>query len=171
MKIIPLSVPRINWKDFIEVTQEVLGISPTRGLDANNIKLDSPAAFPACLTFDNKPVEALANSDAVLRHSYATFMIVGSRKEITWIATRVCLERLYKSGEDESFIVLSGNMLQWKQEIVWALREHSYAPKYIRDIFDQLLCAFKKAGYEIWTEYERVDSHSQGVTLRRSKNR
>ncbi len=69
LKIYPLQLGNVDWKIYIELCQEFLGESPTRGIDAAGIKIDNPTAFLKTLDFTNTPLNAI-NQEHLYKHLF-----------------------------------------------------------------------------------------------------
>jgi len=120
MKIQPLTLPQTNWPQLINFSKDVLGISPTRGLDANNISVKDPQAFLATLNFDNDPLNTVRNQSCVQDHVFVSFIADLDLDTVLDISTKTSLHVHTIKGikRDRYLVILSGNLTQWRRAVL-----------------------------------------------------
>ena len=113
----PLAFMQTNWREFIEMSQDILGLSPTRGLDEGLFpKHNDPAAILACLDFENKPQEAMLKAE--LHKHFFMSMIGELNKDEILLLTKYTNLSIYHKGRHERFIVIaSGTLNVWLDAI------------------------------------------------------
>jgi hypothetical protein len=140
MNIQPLCIPQTNWKGFIQVTQSVLGYSPTRGLD--NVLLPKntdPAAILACLDLENKPLDCLKRRE-LWGHFHLCFIAELERPALDGILNNTDVKVYYKETYSRYVVILSGAFGAWFDAVITGCCKHSQYPlrKAMNIIYDQL---------------------------------
>ena len=107
-----ISLPMCNWPLFIEVCQEHLGYSPTRGLDESVCPYDikHPLAWLSCLPMNNKPMLNMQSDFASYHYHVSvvtdikTGLIIGSLGSIPMSVLTY-----------QQLTLISGSLSQWKE--------------------------------------------------------
>jgi len=154
-KVYPLAITQVSWQTFIQVCQETLGFSPTRGLDKQGLSVEKPSAFLACLDLENKPLDNLRNRlSLTFEHFSVSFIIKGNEKLLKQIAFLGTLHIVHKQQNDDFLIIVSGTMDKWYSTVLRACQEHR--PKELRWVFNVIFAFFKDAGFgDVWHGKER----------------
>ena len=169
-KIVPISFTQPDWKTFIEVCQEHLGYSPTRGLDNQEIQMGDPSSFLACLAFDNEPLKNLANgvfSNYTFRHVMFSFLAVLDKRAVDALYYHLDLEIHCKANEEGEFVtIISANMSQWYHAILKGCN-HS-VPKDARRVMNKCLQFFRQTGYRtLWESCDETMLDDKTFILRK----
>lgn len=155
MEVYPLSVPQINWETYIETFQNSFGTSPSSGLDATGLKLESPASFVATLDFENhaQPYDVLRSAarNMLLFHSFASFIYIGERDVITSLSVQPLYVRYRRVRRDEYYAIISGNINQWRHTVISGSGSLEIEEQEFATLIYNYLC---QAGFqEIWSNY------------------
>lgn len=153
MEVYPLSVPQINWEIYIETFQNSFGTSPSSGLDAVGLKLDSPASFIATLDLANQtsPMDVLRNAarNMLLHHSFCSFIYIGDREVITCVPMQVLHVKYKRIKRDEYYAIVSGSVANWREAVIAGIR---YLEPDAEFFFKQVYNYMCQAGFkEIWS--------------------
>ena len=119
-QIYPLGITQIDWKRFISLSQDVLGFSPTRGLDASALpKHSDPAAFLSCVNFENNPQEALREGrrDGLFQHYFVNFIGIVEEEVILAFAEHTRVSVLKRKGHREYLAIFSATMDVWNDAV------------------------------------------------------
>lgn len=169
MKIVPLAMTQVNWQVMIEIGKEVLGISPTRGLDAIGTSLESPASFLAALGFDNEPIEAL-KQQKYFDHFSISFIGVLSAEDIVDIMANTNLNIIAVEGKGrykrERLAIFTATMDKWVQSCFQSCNQNiSYE---IRECFCDVTDRLIQFGFsESFNQFKRIDLGDGTFELRR----
>lgn len=154
-EIYPMAITQPEWSIFIDTCQKVLGISPTRGIDACHLDPKDPASYLACLDMENKPLAALRKRGAWFVHFHITFIMVLDTHGLVQLMN-TSLHFSSKEGKrcDELLVIVSGNMDEWYQSILNASDNASdYA---LRWIMNRVLARLEQAGFrEIFSDLKK----------------
>lgn len=171
MKIYPIAITRVDWKSFISSVQEELGFSPTRGLDAESISIDTHSAFLASLALDNKPKKNLRDcivTNKTPEHISATFAVVLSVSlllELETISDLVVTNTRTKNNE--YYCIVTGNLKQWYNSIIKCCTD--LTSNELREIFNEIYNVLVKCGYrDMFADYEPMTFGSTFI-LRKKK--
>jgi len=167
-KIYPLAATQVSWRAFIDMCQEVLGFSPTRGLDEQGMSVENPAAFLGCLSLDNKPLENLRTGifrNNTWRHYCLSFIIKADMKLYSQIVELGILHIVHKRRDDDFIIIISGDIFQWKMAVLCACDRDRR--KEIRFAFNVIYTHLKSGGFgPIWHSYETQQLSDNTFTIR-----
>jgi len=126
--IIPIAITQVNWEKFIHFYKECVGESPTRGLDNQKIPLKDPASFCASLGFDDNPLNTLRGSrDSENAKKHASFSVITNidTELLIQILKYTELKCATKKAQAGILVVISGNILEWRDAIVAGCKEYS----------------------------------------------
>lgn len=143
-----------NWQTFINVCQEVLGYSPTRGLDICSISIDKPSAYLGCLDLENNPLENFRHGYRALMHFFASFIIKGDIKLVNQLYEFTSLNYMIRKreGSDIYLIIATANMSDWKATILRCCCLD--IPTEIRAMMNRCHIHFREEGFaQIWDGY------------------
>lgn len=163
----PLAFTTVDWSTMIAMTQNVLGDSPTRGLDSCGISTDKPAAFSACLGFDNDPLGTLRNNRHVLEHSMASFLAVLESETLLEISGLSRLRIIHQEvRRHEVLAVLTGTMREWLDAIITGSRkECTYE---CRRCMNACQALFVSSGFgSLWDSYSKQTLPDETIILTR----
>ena len=166
-KVRPLSITTPEWPTFINICQEELGYSPTRGIDSIGIKPDAPCAFLASLDMRNQPLLALRFENKAWNHFHASFIAVGSDTLLIEILVNTNLKVLYTQTENNTLlIILTGSILDWHDAII--KMSGPSINKEVSAVMNNCLVHLQEAGFrELWNEYDKIQLEDGTLTLRR----
>jgi len=124
MQIVPIAITQPNWPAYIAKATELLGISPTKGLDNHDIALSSPQAYLASLDLSNDPITHLREGSVAFDHYHISFMLdCDTDTLVQFSSLRV---RVYtKKARQGWLVILTANMTEWREAIVENTREKS----------------------------------------------
>ena len=152
--VTPLIVSNVNWTNFLKDIAELTGHSPTRGIDASNLKLaDYPRFIVSLGEFQNKkqvqPLEVINAAGFLTRHLFFGFLIFGKSSSIFKIMELTDLDvTSAKMKGGGKVAVVTGNLKVWKDATLACLR-----PYEVRWIFNQCLEYFYQLGLGIiWND-------------------
>ncbi len=158
----PLLAPNIAWVTYLKDVAELAGHSPTRGLDASNLKLSDYARFLASLgEFQSckalKPFDTLKSNNHLLRHLFFGFLISGSSSLIFRIMELTDLDVTTARGKDKIRIaVVTGDLKKWKDAIIICLDKSLIKNFELRWVFNQCLDFLYAAGLRnIFDDYRK----------------
>jgi len=159
--VVLLGLMQINWQEFIEITRETLGYSPTRGLDACVSPTHrDPAAYVACLDLRNKPLEALRTGRVrgLFRHYFMTFMFTIGELTVRNITdqTNLALHTI-ESGRNELLVTASGTLEQWHDGILAGCREENLWE--YRALMNNIYTTMLVAGFREAFPYRKIMYH------------
>lgn len=153
-KVEMVVMPLIDWTVYLQQTNENLGRSVTRKLDAKNMPIQTPSSFIATLdSFRNEssdPLKAVREGGGLLEHLHYGFLIHATSTAILEIIERTGLRTISQSVEKrEAFAIVSGNLLNWYTAIL-----HGCSPDRsfeCRVAFNMCLLLFDRHGLgEVW---------------------
>jgi hypothetical protein len=122
ISLIPICGPRIDWKSYLRVCNEVLGRSPANKLDSQwHTITDSVADFlatlkeiiaPGSLPFDE--------AGALFDHVHFTFLLIATRSATYSIITtsRLDCTTVNSQREDFNLSIISGTLAQWRTAVL-----------------------------------------------------
>ena len=167
MEVYPLSITQPNWEIFIKVSQDVLGYSPTRGLDADGLNPKSPCAFVASLDFNNKPklnLRTSAYKNNLLAHMHVSFIIIAHEDIIEDFAMYTNLKIIIKRNHKKHIIVLTGSMQDWYDAIIKCCAHIVHSE--VRGSMNIIHQHLEKGGFhELWSRYTKVYMPDETYTL------
>ena len=153
MDVYPLAVTQPEWQVLVNVCNDVLGLSPTRGLDLSGMAPSDPAAFLASLDLKNDPKNALRNPGPVFRHYMISFIAVCDDYLLQQLGDTEIKVSSTK-GRREWVAILSANMLEWYRTILWACRKESEYE--LRACMNLVVAHLERAGFrEIFSSFEK----------------
>jgi hypothetical protein len=168
-KIIPIAMTRVAWGDYIEFVKDILGYSPTRGLDDAGINPAEPQAYLATLNLENKPNKQLSNYDDSWEHVHCSFMACMPKSLVIhfYQAAPKYKIKLYNIPDDDNLLILmTANIISWKETIIYGCRRK--IGKKIRIIYNQIMQYLEQAGFKmIWSDFEKQDIFDGTFILRR----
>jgi hypothetical protein len=169
MKVAPLAISQVDWASYIKVCQEVLGYSPTRGLDDAGIDINDPCSFLATLSLDNKPLENLRKAEnTAFNHIMFSFIGVMDLETVMTIMAGTQLQCLYRKGRQDHLVIMSGTMDRWFRAIVVGCDPDSELFGF-RMIMNQCYLHFSRTGFkEVWGRYEKIDLGDTTFCLKQS---
>jgi hypothetical protein len=155
MTIIPVTQTIVDWTKFVSTINEMTDRSPTRLLDQSNLAVGDSFSFVSSVAFfcsELGPFEGTKYSPNVFKHLLYGFLIDFSKDQYLDVLreTELICSDNYESDDDEKIILVSGNLLQWKNAIVIFSSEHWN--KKIRTIFNALYVFFLQKNLGIMFE-------------------
>ena len=163
MKIRPIAATVPHWLSFINAVTPIIGESPTRGLDDQQIEISVAKAFPGCLNLDNNPSKALKANSLVFDHVSITFIVTIARVPQQFY--NLNLHFLTKRFGDDSIIIASGTINQWFRAICIGCSES--ADQITRSIINEIYTYLSMSGLGfLWENYEKKNlSGAKGFSL------
>ena len=142
--ITPIALTVVDWDGYLTVCRSLLNRSVTESLDKQHRPVKTLPGFIATLADAARLSETL-----LLRHLSASFIIDICDPYISENSQLTCTTL---QGRKPAMI-LSGNLLQWKESIVNFCQEHT--PDDIRKTFNDIQVAFENVGI-VWDDYVKV---------------
>ena len=160
-----LSFNMIDWAAYIEFSQEILGISPTRCLDSNRISIDSPQAFIVSLHNLLEGSPTITNYN-ILKTVQASFMIHADCD--TWLAAQQMsnITFLSRTTIDGCFGIASGTLFEWRTAILDCCKPHIRGD--VRLLFNKCFVILNAAGVKIWLGTTKT-KHKDGTIIIKAK--
>lgn len=158
-----ISYSQIEWEEYIDFVQEVLGISPTRCLDRLGIPVKSPQAFVISLHNILENNNTLTNL-SVLKTVQASFVIHANHNTIFQAQQQCDLTFLSRSlNDDTTFSIVSGTLYDWRLAIIYGCRES--CTKDVRILFNSCFIILTNSGLKfLWDNFSRI-KHTDGTIL------
>lgn len=157
----PLLATSVDWLAHIKNVAELVGRSPTRGIDDSGLKLSNHAIFLASLAEfhsgkPEQPLDILRNDNMVLRHLFFGFLISGTKSMICRIMEMTDLDiTTTNTLADGRAAVVTGTLQVWKSAIVICL--HQQLDFDLRCVFNKCLDVFFAAGLQnVFADYRKT---------------
>ena len=170
IKVEPLGITQINWNLYIKFTQNILGVSPTRGIDAAHIDLNHPSAFIATIPIGNKPHENLADKYNLALGLMSFSFIIKAELQASLKLARYTkeLDAYPQIGDNDVLIILNGTLKDWIEVIRKCSR--SSVCKEVRYIINCCYIYFKRGGFSrIWDKYDEITLKDGSIILEEKK--
>lgn len=155
MEVYPLSIPTIDWDNYIDTYQAAFGVSPAAQTDSAGMKNDSPATFVASLDFENtvSPNDALrrAAKTMILEHSFCSFIYIGEDDLLNSQPLRLVSIAKRQIKKDQYYAIITGNIFQWRQ-VLFSVEFHS-TPE-IDEFGNEIKTFLTQAGFKEAISYE-----------------
>lgn len=158
MEVFPVAMTSIDWPSLIKMTNDKMGRSITRPLDAAGIKHNTPAGYISALgVFDNSK----ANASSVIKdvggglgaHFSITFLIFMEQESMLRFLTLA--RNMYLCiNEEQNGVIATGAVNLW----VSACKSGCYRLESveIRGIFNRILYFMEQAGLrDLWSGWIR----------------
>jgi len=165
-EIYPLAITHVEWSIFTDVCQRVIGVSPTRGIDASHLKLKDPAAFLGSFDTQNEPLIALRDSfNPGHKHFSISFIMVLDTEGVIALQN-TGLELFTREGKRRQILAIAtGSMDEWHRAVCYGCRE--IASLELRFIMNHVVARFEQAGFrEIFSHLKKHKLHDQTFVLR-----
>ena len=140
----PIAITQPSWRTYIEVCQDVLGYSPTRGLDKSGVNVKDIEAFLITLDLENGGVESIREPNRALNHISLSYMGLLSKQILIDLQSNTTLYVISKRIEDEYLCVVSGTMMQFYFAILICCSEKVTLK--LRQLFNGLLSHIESTG-------------------------
>ena len=164
MKVFPIGITQGNINQLIEIVQESLGYSPTRGLDAAGLDIKDPAAFLSILKLDNKPLDTLRQKSAIWEHFSISFIVVVPADVIIGLANLGNIKIFSKAGKREYVAILSGTMAEWYDVILAGCSPKTDSD--VRLLTSNILLCFDRVGFrEIFSKFVHIIQSDSSIIL------
>jgi hypothetical protein len=155
VKLIPIAITQGDLGQLTELCKEILGYSPTRGLDQAHLDAKDPASFLAVLDLSNNPLYALRHRGAIFEHISITFAVSLPNDVVISLSNIGRLKIHSKQGKRESVVILSGTMAEWYDAILVGCSKNTDTD--IRMLMTQALHHFERFGFrEVFNSFEHV---------------
>ncbi len=142
MDVFPLAVTQGDLQTLIRVCKDVLGISPTRGLDRSHIQKTDPAAFLSVLKMDNKPLDALRHKSMIWDHFSISFIAVVDVDLLVELQNETSLKVYSQAGRKANVAILTGTISNWYD----ACSSISGTPEF-EELLNKILSYLKRVGF------------------------
>lgn len=157
MKVFPLSFSKANWDSFIEVCQDVLSYSPTRGIDEAGININSAPALLAALDLQNQPVRNLEHgvlTNTSFKHFFCSFIAIIDADLLLELYTYNGLSIMQAQKGKRVIVILSGTMDIWYHAII--KYNSTTVSTECRELFNEILAYFDVGGFtRVWSKKNR----------------
>ena len=158
-----LAFSQVNWQAYIDLVQEIFGVSPTRCLDSERISIESTSAFVVSLHRLLEGSTTLTNFN-VLKTIQASFIIKSDFKTILLAQQHTDLKFISVEGDD-IFTVVSGDLYEWRLAILAGCGES--VPKKVRLLFNKIFILFNNTGLNIlWKNCPRLKQQDGTITIK-----
>jgi hypothetical protein len=161
--IVPIVWPNIDWHNFVVITNDLLGRSPTRSLDAANVPVGDLFSFLGAVEefqHANSNPRDTVQDGLCLRHASIS-VVCEYEKSVGLDLIRIGnLEVIWPQERDDVFLV-SGTLEQFQKSIVrCSHKQYSFA---LRMFVDCLIILFEQKGLgRIFNKWKR-QSHNDGT--------
>jgi len=150
MIVLPLAISKPDWKSITTFGKHV-NTNPLEGFATSIVTPDSPAAYPACLDFDNNPLYNLSKAhieNNTFHHCYISFGVVLDGK-LRGIRGIEILEL------DNNCIIASGSIETWYELIIRRL--HDPKDNQYCKLLCHVLLHLERIGFrEMFAKFEKV---------------
>jgi hypothetical protein len=148
MKIVPVAVTQALWQNLIKFGEEYIKENPADGFATCHIKPNSPAAFPACLDWNNQPLNNLSKAhvdNSTCHHCYVSFAVQGSFKQLRGLEVLHIWSDCY---------IVSASIETWYELIVKKLTTHGDTEQ--RRLLCHVLLHLEKLGFrDMFSKFEK----------------
>lgn len=172
----PLLTSGLAWTEFLKYTAELIGHSPSRGIDSSNLKLSDYACFLAALGEfqsgkEEEPLNTLRNNDYILKHLFFGFLISGSTSLIFRIMELTDLNVITAKAKNKGRVaIVTGTLYQWKSAIIACLDQKLIKNFELRWVFNECLNCFYISGLRnVFDDYRKVGLKDQTYLLEYKK--
>jgi hypothetical protein len=159
--VILVSITTVDWPTFIKEANNILGRSPTRGIDAKGIKDQLPGYLAAIDSINNPnsdPTIVLKNAVIILEHVHLGFLIE------TTDAAKILEATLLRGTVGQDLSLFSGTLGQWKSAVLEFCNE-KYNYK-LRQIFNEVYLILRQFGLvDIFAGHHTQTSTHKTFTL------
>ena len=168
LEVFPLATTQVDWKTFVDVSERLLGYSPTRGLDTVGLDLKDAAAYLACLDFDNEPLKQLRTGmlrGQTFNHVFFSFLVVcdDNLRDDIWTLGLDVTSKDIRRGE--YILIVSGTIEKWHDVTIKFLSTQDN--KWLRVFLNLCVAFFKQTGYRyVWDRYTQVQQQDQTFLLK-----
>jgi hypothetical protein len=142
MDVFPLAVTQGDLQTLIRVCKDVLGESPTRGLDKSHISKTDPAAFLSVLKMDNQPLDALRHKSNIWDHFGVSFVAVVDADILIELQKETTLKVFSREGRKKYVAILSGTITEWHSACCLT----SVSPE-LKELLTTILGYLKRVGF------------------------
>lgn len=150
MEVFPLAVTQGDLQTLIRVCKDVLGISPTRGLDKSHLSKTDPAAFLSVLKMDNQPLDALRHKSTIWDHFSISFIAVTDAEMLVELQNETSLKVFSRKGRKQYVTILSGTVADWHDACCLT----SGSPE-LKELLNKILGYLKRVGFREVFTYDR----------------
>jgi hypothetical protein len=154
-----ITVPSIDWENYLKDVAELTGHSPTSSIDRSIIKWKDLAKYLISLgefKGDLDPNSSLRNS-SLLSHLFFSFLIDTTASTMFKIMelTDLSVSAAVRKNPKGRIAVVSGNLKQWKDAVVSALRSKQNPD--VLWIFKECHQVFCEMGLTaVWSDYRKI---------------
>lgn len=172
-RVIPIAITNVAWQQYLNTVTELLGKSPSRGVDSCSAKLSDFAKYTASLAefqmgqeLDAKRI--LRTRGPWLQHTFYSFLILTSNTMILKVAEATDLSILSTKADTYRLALVSGTLDKWRDAVI--LFCDKSGSKRLRLIFNQIKRAFDQLGLQdVFFEFSLRDA-GDGTFLLENKN-
>lgn len=163
-EFIPIVIPQIHWANYLSIANNVLGESISQSFDGAKIPTSS-RAFVVSLNDLSQTSPALDIDVAALKHlsySFLTVLLEGAYTEI-FETSRLEFTSSGSSRPGLRLIVVSGNLLQWKEAVVFCSCSNNPDVKLFgiraKEFFESIGLA------DLWKHYSKISLPDRTLKL------
>jgi len=155
----PILMTSIDWASLATIVKQETGNDVRQALLTKGIKEDSGIAIGVCEDTDDL-INSYEHTNKALMHSQFGFLCKASRQTIV----RLCLfPRLKVTGINDTLIILSATVLDWRDTLVSVSEHDNYD---VRVIMTQCLILLERAGCRmIFNRYTRKQNNDKTITF------
>ena len=143
----------MEWQVYIRTCKEVLGLDPSKAIDAAGLSTKKSSAFIASLGFTDNPRHYLKHARRSLEHCSATF--IGDLKTRDLLQLHCTHLSIWSKEHPLGHLVIaSGNMAEWQQAVLMGCRNCTSVS--YRKHMTEVYLALEATGYGIiWSDYKK----------------
>ena len=164
MQIYPLAYTQVDWRIFNQISQDILGVSPSKGIDASYLDIKDPAAYLASLDIENRPLDALRKHGPALDHCTFSFIGCVDTETLLCVHADTYIKVFRKQvGFTDHFVILSATIRDWVRSLEKMLSKDSHY--LLRQLGTFCLSYFQQTGYrEVFAKYKKSKAQD-GTTI------
>lgn len=162
---VPISLTKIDWRNYIRVFRDICDESPAAGLDMFNMDLEAPASFLSTLDFENNPHSNMRNPNKSFKHMHMGCVIACDKDFFIEFTRHTDVDTLVKENGREMFVLTTGNMEQWRQFVVSACgrKNDNKESRAMGSLIYRFLC---RGGFkDLWYNYKIKTQLDKSITL------
>ncbi|HDZ14089.1 hypothetical protein LCGC14_0646450 [marine sediment metagenome] len=169
----PIIGSTISWADLIKDIAELIGRSPTSGIDSYKYKLSDYASFLATVNEfrtgnTQNPLKIIQNANDILDHLHFGFLMYGKSSLFFHILEQTDLKITSVRAKNYRVAIVTGTLGQWKQAIINILTNKSTSEA--QWVFSYCYDFFQSIGLQsVWADYRKKQTGDHTYLLEYKK--
>ncbi len=148
-RVIPIALTNVAWQHYLNNAAELLGCSPSRGVDRCTSRLSDLAKYTASLAeFQAKeeldPRRTLRRPGPYLRHTFYSILISESPSVILRISEGSDLDVISAQAGKDRVAIVSGTLDKWRNAVIMFCSPDAH--KVTRELFNEIKAMFDQLG-------------------------